>query len=140
MAFTNQDPASPVFLNVSALQFPAPSDLPRRFCKVSMGDTNITTGTIKGIKSDEIATIFATAPVAQETYLWLVAFFANNANGTAYVMETGAMVSTPVLNIAALSDFIVAGIGFYVLPTNWSNKDIPFSCFTFSTHRPISII
>ena len=119
MAFTNQDPASPVILNVSALQFPAPSDLPRRFCKVSMGDTNITVGSIVGIKSDEIATIFATAPVAQETYLWLVNFFANNANGTAYVLEVGVMVSTPALNIAALATFLAAGkdlCGSYSVP------------------------
>jgi hypothetical protein len=113
MAYTNPDPGNPVVLNVSVLAATVPSDYTRRYCKVSTGDTNITVGHLTSVVASEIASIFVTTTDAYkstDTYLWLSAFFGRNANGTAYVFETGPG-TTITTNIAALATFITNGIG-----------------------------
>lgn len=121
--YSNPNPSESVVLNVSKLEAAASSDYIRRICIVSVGDTTITTGEIQEISSDEVTDIFDTSTddyLTTETYLNLVAYFANNSNGTVNVFEAGAVVdSDPTDNIGVLSDFITAGISlcyWYVCP------------------------
>jgi hypothetical protein len=124
MAFTNPDPGNPVVLNVSVLAANVPSDYTRRFCKVSTGDTNITTGHLTSVIASEIDSIFVTTTDAYkstETYIWLESFFGRNANGTAYIFETGT-VTTIATNIAALATFLSDGVGLcyhYAVPSTF---------------------
>lgn len=142
MAYSNPDPQNPVVLNVAVSTPLSPVDLERRFCKVSAGDTTITTGNIRAITADEIATIFTGTYTGYETYLWLVNFFANNANGTAFVLEVGAIDGgDPGTNIAALASHITAGVdvcGHYSVPDEfYGDSDFAALVTTYSTDDPI---
>lgn len=123
MAYSNPDPQNPVVLNVAVSTPLSPVDLERRFCKVSAGDTTITTGNIQEVTADDFTTIFAEPYTAKETYLFLVNFFANNATGSAFVLEVGAIVGgDPGTNIAALATHITNGIdvcGHYSVPDDF---------------------
>ena len=142
MAYVNPDPQNPVVLNVAVSTPLSPVDLERRFCKVSAGDTTLTTGAIQGITADEIATIFTGSYQTKETYLWLVNFFANNANGTAFVLEVGAVAGgDPGTNIATLATHITAGIdvcGHYSVPDSfYGDADFAALVTTYSTDDPV---
>lgn len=142
MAYVNPDPQNPVVLNVAVSTQLSPVDLERRFCKVSAGDTTLTTGTIRGITADEIATIFTGTYQAYETYLWLVNFFANNANGTAFVLEVGAIAGgDPGTNIAALASHIADGVevcGHYSVPDGfYGDADFTALVTLYSTDDPV---
>lgn len=144
MPYSNPDPQNPVILNVAVSTPLTPADLPRRFCRVSTGDTTITVGTIVEIAADEIDTIFTGTYQAYETYLWLVNFFANNANGTAFVLEVGAVVGAdPGTNIAALASFITAGIdvcGHYSVPNIfYGDTDYAALVTLYSTDNPMPV-
>jgi len=120
MAYSNPDPQNPVVLNVAVSTPLSPVDLERRFCKVSAGDTTITTGNIQEVTADDFTDVFAEPYTAKETYLWLVNFFANNATGSAFILEVGAVVGAdPGTNIAALATHISNGVdvcGHYSVP------------------------
>ena len=142
MAYVNPDPQNPIVLNVAVSTNLSPVDLERRFCKVSTGDTNLTTGQIVGITSDEIPDIFTGTYNTKETYLWLVNFFANNANGTAFVLEVGAVAGgDPGTNIAALATHITNGVdvcGHYSVPDSfYADADYATLVTLYATDDPI---
>ena len=142
MAYVNPDPQNPVILNVAVSTQLSPVDLERRFCKVSAGDTNIATGSITSIGADEIDTVFTGGHATKETYLWLVNFFANNANGKAFVLEVGAVVGDdPGTNIAALATHITDGenvCGHYSVPdVFYGDADFATLVALYSTDDPV---
>lgn len=142
MAYVNPDPQNPIVLNVAVSTNLSPVDLERRFCKVSTGDTTLTTGQIRGITADEIPDIFTGTYTSTETYLWLVNFFANNANGTAFVLEVGAVAGgDPGTNIAALATHITNGVdvcGHYSVPDSfYADADFATLVTTYSTDDPV---
>lgn len=142
MAYVNPDPQNPIVLNVAVSTNLTPVDLERRFCRVSTGDTTLTTGQIRGITADEISDIFTGTYTAKETYLWLVNFFANNANGTAFVLEVGAVVEgDPGTNIAALATHITNGVdvcGHYSVPDSfYADADFATLVTTYATDDPV---
>lgn len=113
MAISNVDPTNPVIINASFLQAPIPDNRIRRFGVVSTGDTTIPEIEIfRDITSGEIESILKAAPIASKTGQWLLAFFANNPQGVATVIETGEVGGTPELpdvsaNIDILNKFII---------------------------------
>lgn len=142
MAYVNPDPQNPIVLNVAVSTNLSPVDLERRFCRVSTGDTTLTTGQIIGITADEIPDIFTGTYNTKETYLWLVNFFANNANGTAFVLEVGAVAGgDPGTNIAALATHITNGVdvcGHYSVPDSfYADADFATLVTTYATDDPI---
>lgn len=142
MAYNNPDPQNPIVLNVAVSSQLSPVDLERRFCKVSAGDTNLTTGQITAIAADEIDTLFTGDHATKATYLWLVNFFANNANGKAFVLEVGAIAGgDPGTNIAALATHITNGVdvcGHYSVPDAfYGDADFATLVTTYATNDPI---
>jgi len=141
MAYSNPDPQNPVVLNVAVSTPLTPTDLPRRFCRVSTGDTTLTAGHIVEISADEIDSIFTGTFTTKETYLWLVNYFANNANGTAFVFEAGTvLLSDPGVQIAALASFITDGVnvcGHYSCPKIfYGDADFAALVTLYSTDNP----
>ncbi len=114
MVVTIVDPQNPVVINVSVTTLPAPTDLIRKFMKVSSGDTNLGNGNFQAVTSSNWQTVFDTGKETSESYLWMAAFFAQAPDATVYILE-----ATEVADLTAFIDSAIDPMYLYSVPASW---------------------